>query len=220
MKIQTFTLIGLALVATASPLDRRQEGKPAAAEPKAANAWSWLWGSRGKSGSGKTGSAKSGSGSALSGMFGGSRSSNAPSSGSSSGGLASLLGSNNPLANIMGSSQSEIKPGNFQCKKAALIFARGTGEPGNLGYVVGPPLASSLKKALNGDILIQGADYTTNFMGGGATEMVALFKQLNAKCPQTKIIFGGYSQGAMQVHQALSQLGGEASKVAVSTARS
>jgi len=127
----------------------------------------------------------------------------------------SMLGTNNPLSNIMGSTQSEIKSGSFQCKKAALIFARGTGEPGNMGYVVGPPLAAKLKQELNNDILIQGADYSTNFMGGGAKEMVKLSKQVISKCPNTKIILGGYSQGAMQVHQALGELGADAAKIAV-----
>jgi hypothetical protein len=60
-------------------------------------------------------------------------------------------------------SSSELKKGDFTCKKAALIFARGTGEPGNMGYVVGPGLGNGLKKALNNDILIQGADYSSTY---------------------------------------------------------
>jgi hypothetical protein len=112
----------------------------------------------------------------------------------------------------------ELKQGNFQCKYAALIFARGTGEPGNLGSVVGPGLATKLKAAMNGDVLVQGADYTTNFSGGGATEMVKLARQVIQKCPgKTRIILGGYSQGAMQVHDALKALGDQAKNVRVSS---
>jgi Cutinase len=69
------------------------------------------------------------------------------------------------LTNLGMMSVSDLKKGDFTCKKAALIFARGTGEPGNMGYVVGPGLASGLKKAFNNDILIQGADYTSKFWG-------------------------------------------------------
>jgi hypothetical protein len=36
---------------------------------------------------------------------------------------------------------------NKVCKKATLIFARGTTEPGNMGLVVGPALVTALKKA-------------------------------------------------------------------------
>jgi Cutinase len=68
------------------------------------------------------------------------------------------------LSNLMSSTTSDIKGKSFQCKKAALIFARGTGEPGNLGYVVGPPLATQLKKSLSNDILIQGADYSSTYI--------------------------------------------------------
>lgn len=60
-----------------------------------------------------------------------------------------------------GMTSSELKKGDFPCKKAALIFARGTGEPGNMGYVVGPGLGTALKKALNNDVLLQGADYSS-----------------------------------------------------------
>ena len=83
------------------------------------------------------------------------------------------------------------------------------------GYVVGPGLSAQLKKALNGDVLLEGISYTTNFSGGGAKEMAKVAKELIAKCPNTKIILGGYSQGAMQVHQALGALGSDAGKISV-----
>jgi cutinase len=156
----------------------------------------------------KTG--KSGKGSS------GSQGKDGSSSSSGSSGLGSLFGGSNPLTNILSSTISEMKGEAYTCKSAALLFARGTGEPGNMGYVVGPPLAMALRKeAIGKDLLIQGVDYSTTFTGGGATEMVKLVKAGAAKCPNMKFILGGYSQGAMQVHQALGQLGELGAKVAV-----
>ncbi|QDS77849.1 hypothetical protein FKW77_006720 [Venturia effusa] len=120
-----------------------------------------------------------------------------------------------PPSNLGMMSSSDIKKGGFTCKKAVLIFARGTGEPGNMGFVVGPSLGGGLKKSMNGDCLIQGVDYSTNFSGGGAREITNLVKMVIPKCPDMAIILGGYSQGAMQVHQALGSLGVDASKIAV-----
>jgi len=189
MVAKALTLLSLALAVTSSPLivSRQDAAAPAApAAPKPA---------KGQRGGGL-------------GSSGGSAA--APSSGSSSAGGA--LGG--ALGNLGMMSSSDVKGKEFACKKAALLFARGTGEPGNMGYVVGPGLGTSLKKQLNGDILIQGVDYSTDFSGGGAREMTTLSKSIFAKCPQTKIILGGYSQGAMQVHQALGSLGGDAGKIA------
>lgn len=59
-----------------------------------------------------------------------------------------------------------------------------------------------------------------NFSGGGAKEMVTLTKTIMSKCPDTKVLYSGYSQGAMQVHQALGSLGPDASKIAVRITKS
>lgn len=70
---------------------------------------------------------------------------------------------------------------------------------------------------MKGDLLVQGADYSTNFSGGGAREMVTLVQSVIAKCAdKTRIVLGGYSQGAMQVHDALKALGPLATNVKVS----
>jgi cutinase len=50
----------------------------------------------------------------------------------------------------------------------------------------------------------------------GAKEMAKMVKDMMSKCPETKIVVSGYSQGAEQVHGALKILGRDAAKVGVS----
>lgn len=45
------------------------------------------------------------------------------------------------------------------CQPLTLIFARGTSELGNMGSVVGPPLASALRSLTNNSVTVQGVDY-------------------------------------------------------------
>lgn len=58
------------------------------------------------------------------------------------------------------------------CKPVTLLFARGTGEGGNIGQVVGPPFALALEKEFGkGNVAVQGVnDYpaiTSQFCEGG-----------------------------------------------------
>lgn len=58
------------------------------------------------------------------------------------------------------------------CKPVTLLFARGTGETGNIGELVGPPFALALEKEFGkGNVAVQGVnDYsatTTQFCEGG-----------------------------------------------------
>ena len=84
------------------------------------------------------------------------------------------------------------------------------------GAIVGPPLASDLKSMLGDDnVAVQGIDYAaavgTNLSPGnadpqGVFNMRSLFMQAAQKCPQTKILASGYSQGAAIVHGAMEDL--------------
>ncbi|KAJ7130724.1 cutinase, partial [Mycena filopes] len=97
------------------------------------------------------------------------------------------------------------------------IFARGTGERGNVGAHVGPPLIADLRAALGtAGITAQGGVINLNssrmlgyFAGGspaGSTTMLDLINTAATKCPSTKIVLSGYSQGAQLVHNAAANL--------------
>ena len=47
--------------------------------------------------------------------------------------------------------------------------------------------------------------------------MTRLVKDMMAKCPETKIVLSGYSQGAELVHGTLANLGKDSAKIGVSS---
>jgi cutinase len=102
------------------------------------------------------------------------------------------------------------------CKAVTLIFARETDEAGNVGESVGPPLFSVLRSegSIGGaNLAVQGVDYSATlqgyFQGGdpaGSKKMKELIEEAASKCPETKIVIGGYSQGAQLTHNAAKEL--------------
>ncbi|KAK8862062.1 hypothetical protein PGQ11_008297 [Apiospora arundinis] len=108
------------------------------------------------------------------------------------------------------------------CKGTTVIFARGTTEAGNVGSVAGPPFFQALSKMVNGDLAVQGVEYPADIPGflaggdkNGSAKMAQLVQQAIAKCPNTKVVMSGYSQGGQLVHNAAKQLpAATASKVA------
>jgi len=112
-----------------------------------------------------------------------------------------------------GSTESGVLNGNC-CTDVTIVFARGTGESGNVGTVAGPPMFKSLRNKLGaGRVTIQGVDYPADSAGNsqlgasGGPTMAADVKQALAQCPSTKIVVSGYSQGGMVVHNAFSSQG-------------
>ncbi|TID16805.1 cutinase-domain-containing protein [Venturia nashicola] len=103
------------------------------------------------------------------------------------------------------------------CKKITLIFARGTTETGNMGFTVGPSLARQLRSTYgNNNVAVQGVDYGAGFLGAmtgammqgdGVGNMLKHTKTVMDKCPETKVILSGYSQGAEQVHGTIEKMG-------------
>ncbi|KAJ7114183.1 cutinase, partial [Mycena crocata] len=94
------------------------------------------------------------------------------------------------------------------------IFARGTNEDGNVGARIGPPLIADLRAALGtAGIAAQGVDYSASVLGyleggdpAGSTTLFNLINTAASKCPSTKIVISGYSQGAQLVHNAAERL--------------
>ncbi|KAF3919712.1 Cutinase [Dactylellina cionopaga] len=106
------------------------------------------------------------------------------------------------------STRNDLSDGD--CKPYTLIFARGTSEPlGNLGSV-GTPFAAALEDVLGDDCAVQGVNYGATpqgaIAGGDAAGSTAMYKLVVKACPTTKIILGGYSQGAQLVHNAIAKM--------------
>jgi cutinase len=112
---------------------------------------------------------------------------------------------------------------NGVCAPLTVIFARGTGESGNIGSVIGPPLFQALSTALNKNVALQGVVYAADFAGdvdGGAEggpPMAKLAQQALKQCPTTKVALAGYSQGGLVIHYALNQAGLSSSSVSAIT---
>src|SRR3984957_11426720 len=86
------------------------------------------------------------------------------------------------------------------CSDAEVVFARGTDEPPGMGRV-GDALVDSLRKQATG---LNIGTYAVNYSAGklqlhggdGAKDAIDHIKSTAAACPNTKIVLGGYSQGA------------------------
>ncbi|OGM50970.1 cutinase [Aspergillus bombycis] len=157
------------------------------------------------------------------------------SSGSGIPGLGSSTGNIPDLSSLLGGSSSGGLPGltkrasitengvtqNSGCQELTFIFARGTTEMGNMGSVVGPPVANQLASLTGNKVTVQGVDYPADAAGNammgasGGPKMAELIQQAKKQCPNTKVVLGGYSQGAMVVHNAASKVGADAISGAV-----
>ncbi|KAF9737718.1 hypothetical protein PMIN06_002341 [Paraphaeosphaeria minitans] len=99
------------------------------------------------------------------------------------------------------------------CRPISIIYARGTGQQGNVGdsQAVGPLFFNNLASRIGGTskLAIQGVTYSASVAGflaggdsAGTTTMTNLISQTASRCPNTKIVLSGYSQGAQLVHNA------------------
>ncbi|KAF1922367.1 carbohydrate esterase family 5 protein [Didymella exigua CBS 183.55] len=121
-------------------------------------------------------------------------------------------------ARQLSTTSTELEDGSSSaCPKAILIFARGSTEDGNLG-----PLGVSLGNALESNygaanIWVQGvggpydATLADNLLSRGTSaaaiaEGVRLLNLANSKCPNSKTVTGGYSQGSALIAAALTDV--------------
>ena len=102
------------------------------------------------------------------------------------------------------------------CSDVEVVFARGTDEPAGLGSV-GQVFVDSLRANLGGRSV--GA-YAVNYPASndlstsapaGARDLIARVQEVVAQCRDTKVVLGGYSQGAGVVDLATTHLPTEVS---------
>lgn len=87
------------------------------------------------------------------------------------------------------------------CPNAELVFARGTGEPPGLGRV-GDALANALRPRV-GSLGTYAVNYPAGFnfltTQDGASDAAGHIQWMADNCPNTRIVLGGFSQGASAV---------------------
>ena len=89
------------------------------------------------------------------------------------------------------------------CADVEVVFARGTSEPAGVGRV-GQALADQLRNQLGGrTVSTYGVNYAASydflFTADGAIDATNRISYLADQCPNTRVVLGGYSQGAAVV---------------------
>jgi cutinase len=104
---------------------------------------------------------------------------------------------------ILPTSENGLKSSLSRCGDVVFIFARGSTEVGNMGSIIGPDLKRALESRLprGQSLTTQGVDYaallSTNYLPGGTDsrseeEMKSMLRLAHTKCPNAKIVVGGY----------------------------
>ncbi|KAA1249071.1 cutinase family protein, partial [Mycobacterium simiae] len=82
---------------------------------------------------------------------------------------------------------------------AEVTFARGTGEPPGIGQV-GEAFVDSLRQQSGKSIGVYAVNYAASRLqlhgGDGANDVIARVRSMASSCPNTRLVLGGYSQGA------------------------
>jgi len=94
------------------------------------------------------------------------------------------------------------------CTDIDVVAARGTFEPGTLGFIVGDPVYSALQRKITGKSLSSykvnyPADLSLTSAAQGNTDLVNHVRSQAASCPNQRFILVGYSQGANVVDNSI-----------------
>ncbi|MFF7051435.1 cutinase family protein [Streptomyces griseorubiginosus] len=94
------------------------------------------------------------------------------------------------------------------CSDIDVVAARGTFEPGTLGFIVGDPVFSALQRKLTGRNLSSyrvnyPADLSPTSAAQGNADLVNHVKSQASTCPNQRFILVGYSQGANVVDNSI-----------------
>ena len=86
------------------------------------------------------------------------------------------------------------------CNDVEVVFARGTNEPVGIGRVGDAFVAELRNRVPNRSIGVYSVNYPASYdflaAAGGANDASAYIQRVVAECPATKLVLGGYSQGA------------------------
>ncbi|GAQ62416.1 cutinase family protein [Streptomyces scabiei] len=94
------------------------------------------------------------------------------------------------------------------CTDIDVVSARGTFEPGTLGFIVGDPVYAALQKKIAGKSLSSykvnyPADLSPTSAAQGNADLVNHVRSQAAACPDQRFVLVGYSQGANVVDNSI-----------------
>ena len=107
--------------------------------------------------------------------------------------------------------------GSGACSDVRLLVARGTGEPGELGFVVGDPLFAALQGQLGAQLSGAPVDYpassiTADGIRQGVEDVTSQLAAQVEDCADQQFALAGYSQGAIVITEALLELSPDAAE--------
>jgi cutinase len=107
--------------------------------------------------------------------------------------------------------------GSGACSDARLLVARGTGEPGTLGFIVGDPLFARLQDQIGEQVSAAPVDYPASSITGdgirqGVEDVTSQVAAQVEGCPDQQFALAGYSQGAIVITEALRDLPADAAE--------